>query len=321
MLGLSGASPLVAEPVDIAVSARLISQFRIGQDVATFGRLTFVGGLELTGRSRQFGSFSAFRFLSPGERFIGVADTGYWYFGTVERDANGRPTGFSDFSMEPITGPDGEPTSDKSRTDAEGLAVADGIATVGFERIHRLSQYRIERGRMGAQLRNLDFLIPRNELRLNRSLETVLAAPKSGPFGGAIITVSEKSLNPAGDIFAAVLSGPRKGVFFVRRTDDFDVTDGAFLPDGDILLLERRFSYAAGVAMRLRLVAARDVTPGATVDGEVLLTAEMGYQIDNMEGLDVWRAPDGSTRLSMISDDNQSILQRNIYLEFLLRNR
>jgi hypothetical protein len=49
-----------------------------------------------------------------------------------------------------------------------------------------------------------------------------------------------------------------------------------------------------------------------------MLEADMRYQIDNMEGLDIWQAPDGTTRLSLVSDDNKSILQRNLYLEFAL---
>jgi hypothetical protein len=44
----------------------------------------------------------------------------------------------------------------------------------------------------------------------------------------------------------------------------------------------------------------------------------MSYQIDNMEGLDVWRRADGVLMVSIVSDDNQSLLQRNLYLEFRL---
>lgn len=312
-------APGPADAEEMAVRSRPITEFRIGREDRVFGPFTFVGGLELVSRHRLFGGFSAFRFMEPGKRFVGVSDTGYWYFGAIERDPQGRPTGVSDFSMEPITGPDGENTHDKRRVDAESLAIADGIATVGFEREHRVSQYRLQPGHMAAQIRNLDFLIPKNELRENRSFETVMASPPAGPFGGAIIVMSEMSLNPAGDIFAAVLSGSRKGIFFVKRRDDFDITDGAFLPNGDVLILERRFSYAAGVAMRLRRIDGNSIRAGATVDGDVLLTADMGYQIDNMEGLDVWQANDGSTRVSLISDDNQSIIQRNVYLEFIYK--
>ena len=30
-------------------------------------------------------------------------------------------------------------------------------------------------------------------------------------------------------MFAAVLEGPRKGIFYVKRLDDFDISDGDFL--------------------------------------------------------------------------------------------
>ena len=37
-----------------------------------------------------------------------------------------------------------------------------------------------------------------------------------------------------------------------------------------------------------------------------------------MEGLDVLPEPDGSVRLIVVSDDNHSILQRTLMLEFRL---
>ena len=121
-----------------------------------------------------------------------------------------------------------------------------------------------------------------------------------------------------GNIFAAVLTGPRKGVFTVRRDDDFDITDGVFLPNGDLLLLERRFTMTTGVAMRLRRIEGETIRPGRVADGPVLLSADMTYQIDNMEGLDAWRRSDGALMVSVVSDDNHSMLQRNLYLEFRL---
>ena len=44
----------------------------------------------------------------------------------------------------------------------------------------------------------------------------------------------------------------------------------------------------------------------------------MAYQIDNMEAMDVWQRADGAVMVSLMSDDNHSILQRNLYLEFIL---
>jgi hypothetical protein len=75
-----------------------------------------------------------------------------------------------------------------------------------------------------------------------------------------------------------------------------------------------------GIRMRLRQISGASIKPDAIVEGEILLEANMATQIDNMEGLDIWQATDGTTRLSLVSDDNKSILQRNLYLEFVLKN-
>jgi hypothetical protein len=42
-------------------------------------------------------------------------------------------------------------------------------------------------------------------------------------------------------------------------------------------------------------------------------------RIDNMEAMDVWQREDGAAMVSLMSDDNQSFLQRSLYLEFRLR--
>ena len=44
----------------------------------------------------------------------------------------------------------------------------------------------------------------------------------------------------------------------------------------------------------------------------------MGYQIDNLEGLSVHRNSKGELVLTMVSDDNFSLLQRTILLQFAL---
>jgi len=60
------------------------------------------------------------------------------------------------------------------------------------------------------------------------------------------------------------------------------------------------------------------IAPGALVDGPQLIFADMGYQIDNMEGLSVHRTADGELILTLVSDDNFSALQRTILLQFRL---
>ncbi len=317
---LQPASALAQSPPAerMTIDSRPIERFRIGSDETRFGPFEFVGGLSMASRGRHFGGLSGFRYLAPGSDFIGVTDTGFWFFGRIERNDDRQPMGVTDFRMTPMVDAAGAPLAGKQEADAEGLEVHGGIATVSFERQHRVTEFALQPDAMGRPLRDVDFLVPRRELRQNRGFETVARAPEDSMLAGARVIVAERSIDEDGNLFAAILEGPLKGVFKVARGGDFDVTDGAFLPDGDLLLLERRFSMAQGVAMRLRRIEADTIRPGGLADGPVLLEADMAYQIDNMEGLDVWRREDGALMVSLVSDDNHSILQRNLYLEFQL---
>ena len=54
------------------------------------------------------------------------------------------------------------------------------------------------------------------------------------------------------------------------------------------------------------------------VEGSVLFEAGNNFEIDNMEGLAVHRNAAGETILTLVSDDNFSLLQRTILLRFAL---
>ena len=45
---------------------------------------------------------------------------------------------------------------------------------------------------------------------------------------------------------------------------------------------------------------------------------DLGYEIDNMEGLSVHRAAGGEIVLTLVSDDNFSVVQRTLLLQFTL---
>ena len=109
------------------------------------------------------------------------------------------------------------------------------------------------------------------------------------------------------------------GVFSLKRTDDFDVSDCAATPDGNLLVLERRFSWTArpGDPHPQRPLPA--IKPGALVDGpRADCSPTWAPQIDNMEGLSVHRDAAGALVLTLISDDNFSALQRTLLLQFTL---
>lgn len=311
---LSVAAPDTVAPIE----ARPFTQFTAGKPDTKFGALEFIGGIEYTSSNDLVGGVSGIRFRPDGVGFVAVLDTGHWMTGEVRRDVQGRLSGLDNVRITPMLDAIGRAPRAKSNIDAESIALRDGQVIVGFEGRHRVDVYPDPGFETSPPSRTMDFLIPRRELRANGGLETVVAAPKSSPLAGAIVVVAEKSVDDDGNFFAAILEGPRKGQFKVKRHDPFDVTDGAFLPGGDLLLLERSVSLLGGVGMRIRRIDGDSLKPGALVDGEMLIEANLGQQIDNMEGLDVVAGQDGVPHLIVVSDDNHSIFQRNLMLEFRL---
>lgn len=316
LLTASATFPLRADDETLQISSRLIPNFRVGSDQTRFGDFEFIGGLELSSPSAALGAMSGIRLSADRNRFLGVMDTGFWYAGRFERGPDGKLIGIADFTVSPILDAEGESSEEKWRVDAEGLAVRGEEVLVSFERRSRVDVYPANAPGSSRPTGSLPLQIPLKELRNNRGLEAIMVAPEASALAGEVVVVSEKSLNASGDIYAAVLTGPSKGVFFVKRHPPYDVTDGDFLPNGDLLLLERRFSIAEGIGMRIRRIDGSRLVPGNLVDGPVLLEADFGEQIDNMEGLDVSTDEAGQTFVTLVSDDNHSILQRNLVLEF-----
>ena len=123
--------------------------------------------------------------------------------------------------------------------------------------------------------------------------------PKGLPLAGTLIAISERGLDGDGNLLAFLIGGPTPGQFSVRRTKDFDISDAVLLPSGDLLVLERKFSLLAGMVVRIRRMPLKSVAPGATIDGPSIFDADLGYEIDNMEGLDAHIGADGATVLTM----------------------
>lgn len=136
--------------------------------------------------------------------------------------------------------------------------------------------------------------------------------------GGTLIAISERGLDKTGNLRAFLIGGPTPGTFSIKRIENFDVSDAALLPSGDLLVLERSFSWPEGLLVLIRRIKIADVRPGAVVDGPVLFEADLGFEIDNMEGLAVHQTTAGEIVLTMISDDNFSPLQRTELLQFTL---
>jgi hypothetical protein len=84
-------------------------------------------------------------------------------------------------------------------------------------------------------------------------------------------------------------------------------------------VLERSFIRASlKLDIRLRLIPAKAIRPGALMDGEVLLAADRRYRIDNIEGMAV-SEDNGETLITLISDDNFNFFQATLLARFALK--
>jgi hypothetical protein len=306
----------------IAVAATPITAFDNRDPTRTrFGALEFRGGLALTSKYQAFGGVSAIHVEPDGSRFLAITDNGSWLRGRIVY-SDGKPAGVADAEMAPILGPDGKPLAARGWYDVESLAERDGVFFIGIERVEQI--VRLDYRRSGLLARGEPIAVPPDfkTFTYNKSLECLTAPPKGSPLAGNLIVVTERSLDSAGNHRSFLLKTDKGGGgverFSVTRSDDFDVTDCTILPPSDMLLLERRYSPARGVAMRIRRIPLASIKPGAVVEGKTLIEADLGYQIDNMEGIAVHKDADGETVITLVSDDNFSVIQRNLLLQFTL---
>jgi hypothetical protein len=318
------ATPAEAQPIGAArperidVNAESIAAFRsLAPDQRRFGLVEYVGGLELKSSYSEFGGFSAIRVAADGEHFVSLTDKGWWLTGRIVYK-RGQPVGIAEAMMAPMLGPDGRTLAARGWYDTESLAERDGWLYVGIERVNRIVRFDFARHGLLARAEVVPAPPGVSRLPYNKGLEALTFAPRNSKLAGALIAFSERGLDPDGNLKSFLIGGATPGEFSVKRRDDFDISDCVTLPTGDVLLLERRFSWWTGIAMRLRRIAIMAIAPGALVDGSDLLFADLGYQIDNMEGLSIHTDSSGEMILTLISDDNFSILQRTVLLQFRL---
>ena len=309
----------VTAPVAIEVNARPIPAFDTrDRSRVRFGALEYRSGLILTSGFRGFGGLSGFRLDPNGERFIAISDRGSWFTGRIVY--RGREmTGLDDVEAAPLLGPDGRPITARGWYDSESLALDGTLVYVGIERVHRILRYDFAKGFTRA--RGEEIPLPpawRKQLPSNKGLEALMVVPKHLPLAGTLIAISERGLDADGNIIGFLIGGKTPGQFSLRRTDQFEVSDAVLLRSGDLLVLERKFSWLSGVGIRIRRLQLAALAPGALLDGPAIFEADLGHEVDNMEAIDAHVTPEGDTVLTLVSDDNFSLIQRNLILQFTL---
>lgn len=311
-------------PHSINVTATPVEFDRDHPGRRDFGRLIWRGGVTLRSDSPFFGGYSGLVLDPTGNHLLAVSDAGSWLSARLDYTGK-RVTGLSDAQIGSITQKDGRPIQDKRGADAESIdAVAtdggiDGHYFISFEDRHRVDEYVFQNGALSGPVGNKPLPANLKRMHKNAGLEAI-AVMRGGAYSGALLMFAENLLTPRGDLTGAIVIGGTASPLTIARTDAFDITETKSLKDGSLLMLER--SFDAGLLkldIRLRLIPAAEIKPGARLVGVELLRAGQDMQIDNFEGLAVSEDERGETIITLISDDNFSFMQRTLLMQFELK--
>ncbi|MBI3676114.1 MAG: esterase-like activity of phytase family protein [Proteobacteria bacterium] len=284
------------------------------------GRLIYRGGIQITSDDQRFGGLSGLIVSADGKRMLAQSDEAHWFRANLVYDAGGNLIAVEHGELADMLNLSGSAMSGKEG-DAEGIAALsprgpDGKVAISFERNHRVWTYDLSDG---LDARPSVFPTPPDikTLPFNSGLESLTPMPQ-----GPLLTVAETA-DPTTNDHRAWLLGGRDAVDFqtlsVKDHAPYEISDGAFGPDGNLYLLERHyFGPLQGVVIAVREIDGKDVKPGAVLDGREIASFTMRENIDNMEGIALRRDAQGKTLVYIVSDDNYSSIERTLLLMFEL---
>jgi len=283
--------------------------------------LIYRGGLQLNSATDTFGGLSAIGFVGTDGKLVTVSDRGNFISGQLIYDEAQTPLSLIGVGIAPIQNSRGADLPNAFTRDAEALTVIErpdnrSAVRVGFENLTRVADFHLENGvPIGPAS---EVVIPEwiEAARTNESLEAVCIAPPASPVAGSTLLLTEGVIAGDGAHAGYLLGKNDKGPLSYIAGSGTSPTDCAFLPNGDLLVLERGVVLISFSARLVRIKAA-DVKPGAQMTGEVLFEGT-GGDLDNMEGVAVHTTPSGETRITLISDNNFNDWERNLLLEFSL---
>jgi len=303
--GLAFANPSHAGPIKI--TAKPIHLNDTTPEVRQIGGLRYRGGLALSSGAPGFGGLSALGVSADGRRLIALTDKGRRFAADIIYDEAGNLAGLYQPALDTLAGLDGRALKSKSESDAESMSPGvSGEIIVGFERRHRLWRY------LPGQVVP-EPLPPPDELAAlpaNSGLEGLALLND-----GRLFALSEGSDNNS-TALAWVSHENGWSVMTYATTGGFRPTGAATLPDGDVLVLERRFTLRSGVAARVRRVKADTIEPGAHLQPSDVAELRPPMNVDNFEGIAVRSSADGRVWVYIVSDDNFNPLQRTLLMMF-----
>lgn len=297
--------PVVGEPITITSTPVLLQADQPSRTRA--GKLTLLAGWKLSApHSRQFGGWSALRI--QGDRFTAIGD-----YGSVLRFRLTRFGRATEARIDPLPQGCGR-QDDKKQRDSEALAAAPGGWWIGYEYVNRLCRvtpdfaHTVALARPPKMARWSKRAGAETALRLADGRYLVIAE------GGATDNAPRPML-----VFGGDPADPRVPVTEHRYIPPagFSPTDAAQLPDGRILVLNRRFELATLFTSVLVAIEPAALERDAPITGTAVARLASPTLHDNFEGLEV-TVENGRPIIWMIADDNFMSWQGSYLLKFAI---
>lgn len=311
--GWAGEERLVTPGSVADVSAERVGLHPDDPAVARAGALVFLGGVALDSDDPAFGGFSALSV--QGDRFTLLSDGGTLVRFRMGEDWRPRQARFDAVPSGPETG------WRKLERDSESMTTdpRTGRVWIGFERYNQIWRYgpglaRAERWRAPAAMADWPENGGAESMARLRDGRFIVLSESKRPPGRTGDDRTREGLSFAGDP-----TDPRSAArrFVYRAAPGHRPVDVTELPDGRLLVLERRFQLPFRWTARLALVPRGAARPGRMVEGRTIARLGAPLIADNFEGVAAVREG-GATMLWLVSDDNQSRLQRTLLLKFRL---
>jgi hypothetical protein len=305
------ASGAADAPDSIEIFLRPVALDTRDPAVDRVGRLIYRGGYSLTANDPRFGGWSDLDISDDGTRLTSISDRGFWFDASLEHDAQGGIAQLTDARLGYLLNLSGY-RQPGIRGDAEGLSRSpEGGFLVSYERRHRIWYYPPAEPPFSIVPKAVPMPAEAAKMPENGGIETLVRLP-----GGRILAISEELLTEDGANIGWLGDGRSWSQVSYVAGPDFKPTGAARLPDGDIVVLERRFSRMTVPGTRIVRVPGSAIQPGARLQGEELAHIQPPLTFDNFEGITARVGPHGEVLIYVISDDNYFFLQRTLLLVF-----
>ena len=296
----------VAPPRPRIVAAP-VALFADAPERRRLGDLRFLEGWWLRSNDPRFGGVSAMQV--EGGEVTALTDGGRLYHFAVPSRAGPAPLR--------TTWLGGNPSAHKEMRDTEALVLSGDTAWASFERQNAVRRYDRSDWRILATAHPPAMRRwPANSgaeamVRLGDGRFLIFA--EGGGAGNGRTPVLLFEGDPADPITRAIRLD-------YRAPAGFRITDAAVLPDGRLLILNRRVSWLDGFKVKLVLVDRPELSAGAVVAGREIADFSGAVTTDNYEAVSVTR--EGKRTIVWIaSDDNFMSFQRTLLMKFALEER